>query len=876
MEQRVDELNRCATKQEELLCAEYSFKLTMNPCQHPELDKNVHHLFTLVTSLCNTCGGVIFLTADDPEMTMTREVIERFQSRLVTLIVEKTKIQDRNKINFLEAPFCLERQGAWAAIHLSGSKLTQSLASGGDVKLLGLRTDLHGFIRISETSDHQPVEQAPSPHPYGQETLATGLTAENVTESDDNGPSEERSSPTPLYRFTEIEDTGLHYVEQGPSHHVFSREAGATGGYVETITESDGNEPEADNSLSTLPSGSSLNSLSSHEVTDLPVDVYYYDKLDWSKNKKDWASYVHGEMPEIETTVNSCSLWKPTKPMAVTPDKAMLEHWFPSLADMEETLSAVATKEPGFAVVCKTWKFHISNTKSESRPPGHICDILTASKNGRICFWVVCVDHNPQNVGDQIGYLLSTGRMIKYRLAHEASDGELSNLFIECNLFCPKRSAQRPDAVMESLEMQNNIKDFRKDGVNFESLQRALALVILSKESPLQRPVGKQTSITLSLQQLEVLRNNARVNYVCGPAGSGKSYTAALLCQMHGRNKSAYICTTTAFVEYLKFSGYKGTLVQGDDDLVKEIKDGTFNNKKCIIIDDSHNFACTKLSLRKLFRLMKDNKAISLYVFADNKYQAFDEERQKAMHYCIRQLSQNVLGEKPHYIYLKSIYRNTRKVVSFLQSAIEDSYDDTQKVDCRNVESGDGIEYIRMSHENDIVEYLHDIRMSETYKLTEIAVLLDPSFTEDHIERFRAFLREHLPNSGVQSASIFPRNGVVVDSVNSFVGLDAPLCVFILPCCFCPRKTKVSTILFQGFLIKKRKTKINARTSNPHFLVFMASRATHRAVFVGPTMDADIVKELKFDLFEVGVRGSFGTALTHTRGNIYSAIKNIA
>ncbi len=38
---------------------------------------------------------------------------------------------------------------------------------------------------------------------------------------------------------------------------------------------------------------------------------------------------------------------------------------------------------------------------------------------------------------------------------------------------------------------------------------------------------------------------------------------------------------------------------------------------------------------------------------------------------------------------------------------------------------------------------------------------------------------------------------------------------------------------------------------NPRFKVFMASRATYKCVFVVPRMNAEIIKELKFDLFEV-------------------------
>ncbi len=166
------------------------------------------------------------------------------------------------------------------------------------------------------------------------------------------------------------------------------------------------------------------------------------------------------------------------------------------------------------------------------------------------------------------------------------------------------------------------------------------------------------------------------------------------------------------------------------------------------------------------------------------------------MRNCIDALSQKVLGKDPHYTKLTAIYRNTRKVVSFLQCTIQDSYDDSQTIECQNMETGDGMEYIRMtdiwtnSPRNELVQYLQSTRITENYKMSERAILLDPSYTSDQIEECRNILRENIPNSGVQSAHVFPRNGIVVDSVNSFLGLDAPLCVFILPCNSSPKETK--------------------------------------------------------------------------------------
>ncbi len=192
--------------------------------------------------------------------------------------------------------------------------------------------------------------------------------------------------------------------------------------------------------------------------------------------------------------------------------------------------------EPGFGIVCKTWKFHVSNKESESLPAGHICDILTVSQHSRVTPWVVCRHLDGRHINHQMEYLMTVGRMMKYQLVHHAS-GDTSNVFVECHLLFPDASSSLRDAVSslivdESLEMQSELWHVCNDPVNFDSLRKALSIMILAKESPLNRHVGDQTIITLSAQQAELLLYNGRVNYVTGPAGSGKSYTAAFIYKM--------------------------------------------------------------------------------------------------------------------------------------------------------------------------------------------------------------------------------------------------------------------------------------------------------------------------------------------------------
>ncbi len=866
MEQSIYDLNEWALRHRELQCPEYAFQLVMNPWQHPEFNQNIHHLFTLVLAFCNTCGGVIFLTTDTSERNkkVTNEIIDVFKMRLTKLIHQQIGNVPSEKIAFTEAPLCLERKTAWAAIHVKRCEISLPLDSGCRSQISEVYTSLDGLVQIEEKPEHGHVELGTSPDVSSRQeaTASTDLATERpLAEKNDKRPEHQhakedtppdvssRQEATASAELTterppaeKNEDRPEHqHVKQGTSQDVSRQQASASAYHT---TERTGVAKRSFLLEKSPPR--------SDDETNTPLDFSTFRKLDWSKNKKDWEGYVHGETPTIETVVNSCSLWKPATPMMVTPDKETLGNWFGSQEHMEKTLHAVDTKEPGFAVVCKTWKLHILNTETELRPPEHICDILTVSNKAKVCLWVICSNHNEETVGCQMEYLLTTGRMIKYQLVHAAGYGDLSNLCIECRLFCPNTSVQRSDAVSsaisQSLQMQMCIWKCCTDEIKLESLQNALAWTILLKESPLKRSIGKQTAITLSEQQVQVLHNNHRVNYVSGPAGSGKSYTAALLCQMYGKDNSVYICTTAEFVGYLEFSGYQGTLVQKDKDLLKEIKDGTFTSKQCIIIDDSHNFTCTKSSMKKLFKLMNDNRQMSLFVFADNDYQSFDKKRRLAMSNCIRELSQCVLGKEPHYAYLTVIYRNTKKVASFVQAAIQDSFQDSDKIECQNVEIGDGIECIRMkniwldSHDNDLANYIRT--MADMYKLTEIAVLLDPSYTTDQIDKCRRFLRKHIPDKGVQSAEVFPREGVVVDSVTSFLGLDAPLCLFIL------RRQKMN-LPFLKRLFKRGVREPDASISNPCFKVFMATRATHKAVFVVPKMGEEVAKELKFDVFHV-------------------------
>ncbi len=349
--------------------------------------------------------------------------------------------------------------------------------------------------------------------------------------------------------------------------------------------------------------------------------------------------------------------------------------------------------------------------------------------------------------------------------------------------------------------------------------------------------------------------HRAKVNYITGPAGSGKSYTAASLYQMYGKERSMYICTTKEFLEYLKFNGCTGTLVRCDEDLSTEVKNGAFENKICVVIDDCQKFTCTQKSMKKLFKLLQKNRDMSLFVFADNDYQAFDRKRQQAIHDCILDLTRTILKDVPLNFRLTDIYRNTRKIVSFVQAAIQDVHDGHQKIESANIENGEGIECITMpslwknSPDNDLVIYLRSLLLSGKYSQSEVAILLESLYSPDKLQKCKEIIADNIRGVNVQNADIFPRTGVIVDSVDNFLGLDASVCVFILSNA---RKTAVHP---PRRIFQQRTIGCEMNMYNPRYEVFLASRAIQKAVFVVPEIHQGLVHQMKFDRFQVGVCG---------------------
>ncbi len=767
------DINACVVPSEELECGEYCFHLCVNPFQHPCLDQNIHHLTALLTALSNTCGGVVHLnTPLQIAMKESPGCFSAFKSRLLSLPGIR-----KNLLETLES-----RDGTFWAI-IAVKKCQGSLSGNFDCVKLWL--DIHGQLQREKfnTKDGQ-------------------LTSNDTVQDEEPDPG----------------SLGIDDVGRASSSEVYKSRTETTDDHKAQLVES-------------------------------PVEFSTIHELNWDTNKVNWQGTLEKATLSPKEVIDSCDIWEASLPMQMTPDRDSLKHLFPSETECFEALRKLETQTPGFGIASKSWGSLLPRLGNLQRPPNHLCDILTVAKpdcfdqpQPMTCLWVIVSSSTDQIIQRQIEYMFIVGRAIKHQLSKQ--DEEIPNLAIQCLLHssCAEDNATIQNTIQKLgiQHMQQFLCSAFNDMHSFDAIRRCIALLLLSQESPMKTSAGNQLSVKLSAQQAKALLNikSRKVSYISSAPGTGKTLCGLALYRDFGKTRSVYISPTEPLLQYLKYNGCEATLVRNDKELYHQIKCGTFDNKMCVIIDESHRLRCSKAYLRDLFMLMKEHKT-RLFVFADNAYQSFDRENQQQIQTYIYELSREVWERPPYEPILSEIYRNTRKVVSFLQHAMGDpdsDSDDVLDIACGNPHEGDGIQCIAMenlldnSGDNNLVQYLHPL-LDSRYQATDVALLLDSGYTDDAIRAIHLILQRYLPRVTTQSATTFPREGIVVDRVERFAGLDATLCIFLL----C-----VGT-----------GTNQDATIANPRYRLYLASRATHKAVFIVPRIAADVVEHMKFDYIQV-------------------------
>ncbi len=569
-----------------------------------------------------------------------------------------------------------------------------------------------------------------------------------------------------------------------------------------------------------------------------PPNDMEFNELTWDENKGNWRGILKTADQSFDKYVSLCNIWKPRSPMKITPDEQSVRYLFQSHTECSEVIARLKTEVPGFAIVHISWLSFLPKHDVEVRPSCHLCDILTVTENNDVCLWVIVSDSGEEVINTQLQYM-SLGRNIKHQILNQ--NKTVPNLTIRCKLCSTEVTAYdfiekhtEYQLVQSSQEMLYP-KFHEKDRP--ECLQQCIASLLLWKETPITNYAGQQMRLTLSNTQADFLLRRQKVTYISSPPGTGKTLCGIYLYRDYGKHASVYICPTAPLIQYLQHNGCDAIFVQTDENLNSHITRGTFENKKCVVIDESHKLQWSRASWEKLFILLKDYRDMFLFVFADSEFQCFERTYHHHIADWVWELSREVLKIFPRTEPFSEMYRNTKKIVSFLQHSANDG--GGMNVTCRNLMDGDGVQCIVMENlwnnvpENALARYLRRILVhagaspDATYLVTDVAVLLDAGCGNDKIEAIGQILRRQLPGIITQASDKFPREGIVVDTIDSFAGLDAGLCIFLLS----PQGEK--------------------DIEDYRYRVFLASRATHKAVFVVSKIDAAFAKYMKFDRFQV-------------------------
>ena len=407
------------------------------------------------------------------------------------------------------------------------------------------------------------------------------------------------------------------------------------------------------------------------------------------------------------------------------------------------------------------------------------------------------------------------------------------------------------------------------DVADLSPLKTGILGLLLNHTSQVKNRLGTEWHCQMTSDQMQQLLNTSLTsfNFIVGPPGSGKSIMAHHICDFFGgqddKSKVRYICTQPGFVEYVNSQGNATTSLLMDDDQMDSILRDIERSSmlKCVIVDDAHNVNIHPKTWTHFFKAIKSaSRLIYLYIFTDPHFQNFNgEENSRTLQAAFHDFV--IANHVPHTSkVMTEVLRNSRKIGSFMKanvgSAISDQVE-LQGIDPKSAVDGDDVKLQRLDNldsdgtDNGLLllvqEALKPGFSSEYHYIsTDIAILVDDDDQDVATEiarRYQHIFIEHAHSIHVQSATTFPVEGLVIDIVNNFSGLDANYCIFLVPA----EATNYVETTGQRSL------------SNLKYKNFIASRGVMRVDFVLPKpITASIAKGMMINDFSHLPKGNQG------------------
>ena len=628
-----------------------------------------------------------------------------------------------------------------------------------------------------------------------------------------------------------------------------------------------GNEYQQDSAQNSTPSGLPdpeskflrLETETGSEVKDEEIAKMLFedkpDQLSWTRNRINWRKNLtlerNGLAENVERLINTSDMLKVNDPLMLTPKLEQFKHLFPSPEAADKTVEEIKKilgKSKAFGLVSRVWNTSFNSDIFIPCPPHHVVDIIVISDEGSIYLFTI-VTQTLSTLENQFRYIFTLGRLTKNHLLKERNAGH--DLCVNCFLFNTDNSTKSNTQLQSTPVMHKSMTTFLQTKNNLTFIRRSLSVMLLSKDTFFKTVLGEDRLYELSADQTRVIFTSTtnKLTLVHGPPGSGKSLIAMHIARReNNKDHVLFVSSTESFRKFIEYQNIATTAVVKTDNELAELFHGRkATAKQVIILDDAQNIGCTESTLQQLLYLVKVRTEWRMYIFVDNDYQCFKDRIQILLSTDFYACCSKV-GLKPDIHRLGQVHRNTQKVMSFLATSVAGLTPGRSDLTCMHDWEGDDVE-VRTSG-NIWTDTRQNNILAEVFKLTEkkpfpldsrgyimsdISILLDTDNTDRDIRHLRHIIQNHIPNIKVITACDYPRDGITVDEVDSFYGLDSRVCFYVLSSSRIQGDTGTRSI------------------SNPRYRAFLASRAVEKTVFFVPKLDVDVFKTLLFDNPVVGV-----------------------
>ena len=587
-------------------------------------------------------------------------------------------------------------------------------------------------------------------------------------------------------------------------------------------------------------------------ATSLKKKIASCSSLSWTDANDDWSDYIqptHRDTGKymLELMDKDCLL-KAQLPMKFTPSKEIIMQVGPSCT--AEVLRAIEERyrnQKGFVIATTNWLSLVTHSPPEgiSRPAYHSLDFMIVTDHEGEAQVELVTLASPQLASalkdDKVwADTVVVGRIAKQQILKQLPcqettiDGNGVGFAFSCRALIGDRCVEEYKA-----------REHRSNRCKLDDIQTSLARQMLSHETYMRTLSGQNICLTPQQLSIGIEAQVPWFSLIFGPPGCGKSVLGQYIYRQLERenpNTTKYASTNPAFEVKIRHEGIKRTTTIKKttqfDELVSELA-----QDRCVIIDDVQNLECSDAWWKKFFKFIS-SKSMKLILLMDNKIQNFKSHSSVETlleKYCKKN---GITLHRPSA--LSVVHRNSQKIVAYMANSTEQNLSSNQPLTCSSPDVGDKIETLTIqglwdtTSNNQLVQFLKKLTDQNKvmsiergyYEASQIAVLIDSNKPQKDIAAMTSILEG--ARFAVHSASVHPRTGIVIDTVDAMCGLDSEVVVYIAS----PERQKKS-------LFGKDKTR---SMKDKRYRAFIASRALFRLIYVVGEMNVGVAQTLKYDL----------------------------